>query len=57
MIAFIIGNGKSREGFDLEALRGEGLIIGCNSIYQDFIPDVIVSFDPDLSDDILQAGS
>lgn len=42
---FLIGNGKSRERFDLERLRGRGTIIGCNAIYRDFRPDILVSID------------
>jgi len=43
--AFIIGNGLSREGFDLESLRGKGTIFGCNALYRDFTPDYLVSID------------
>lgn len=42
----IIGNGLSREGMDLEALRADDrLIVGCNWIYRDFLPDVVVMID------------
>ena len=30
---FCIGNGESRQGFDLEKLRPHGKIYGCNAIY------------------------
>ena len=39
--AFIIGNGKTRKGFDLETLRGKGTTYGCNAVYRDFDPDYI----------------
>ena len=42
---FLIGNGKSRENFDLERLRGKGTIIGCNALYRDFTPDILISID------------
>lgn len=42
---FIIGNGLSREGYDLESLRGRGHIIGCNWLYKDFIPDTLTMID------------
>ena len=32
---FCIGNGESRQGFDLEKLRPHGKIYGCNAIYRD----------------------
>ena len=31
---FCIGNGESRQGFDLEKLRPHGKIYGCNAIYR-----------------------
>ena len=43
--AFIIGNGQSRQGFDLESLRGKGTTYGCNAVYRDFTPDYLVSLD------------
>jgi len=42
---FLIGNGKSRQNFSLERLRKIGTIIGCNAIYRDFNPDILVSID------------
>lgn len=44
-IGFAIGNGTSRQYFDLEKLRGHGLIVGCNWLYKDFEPDIIVALD------------
>ena len=42
---FLIGNGTSREDFDLTWLKGRGVSIGCNRIWHDFYPDYIVSID------------
>lgn len=42
---FFIGNGSSREGFDLNTLVGRGTIIGCNALYRDFNPDILVCQD------------
>jgi len=33
---FVIGNGKSRLEFDLNKLKGNGNIIGCNWLFKDF---------------------
>jgi len=44
-VGFIIGNGESRQDFDLERLRGKGTIMGCNALYRDFIPDVLMAVD------------
>ena len=50
--AFIIGNGKSRIGFDLNQLRGKGTIYGCNALYRDFMPDVLVATDDRMREEI-----
>ena len=42
---FIIGNGESRIGFDLEQLRDYGKIYGCNLLYEEFTPDVLFVID------------
>ena len=42
---FIIGNGESRIGFDLEELRDYGKIYGCNLLYEEFTPDALVAVD------------
>jgi hypothetical protein len=43
--AFIIGNGKSRAGLDLNVLRPYGTIFGCNALYRHFTPDYLVAID------------
>ena len=43
--AYIIGNGPSRKGFDLNLLKESGQTYGCNALYRDFIPDFIFSVD------------
>jgi hypothetical protein len=50
--AFIIGNGKSREGFDLEQLREHGKIYGCNALYRDFEPDYLIAIDDAITQEI-----
>jgi len=50
--AFIIGNGVSRKGFDLEQLRGKGVIYGCNALYRDFMPDILVATDDKMREEI-----
>ena len=42
---FIIGNGESRIGFDLEELKDYGKIYGCNLFYEEFTPDALVAVD------------
>jgi len=54
--AFVIGNGRSRLGLDLYSLRGAGKIFGCNALYRDFAPDVLVATDPGISQEIELSG-
>jgi len=44
-VVFLIGNGNSRKTFDLEQLRPLGTIIGCNAIFRDFSPDILLAID------------
>lgn len=41
LVGFAIGNGESRQGLQLEKLRGRGPIFGCNALYRDFSPDIL----------------
>lgn len=50
--AFIIGNGKSRDGFELEQLRAHGKIYGCNALYRDFEPDYLIAIDDKITEEI-----
>ena len=54
--AFCIGNGESRKGFDLEILRPHGKIYGCNALYRDFTPDVLVAVDHGICHEIYNSG-
>jgi len=49
---YIIGNGTSRKDFDLNRLRGRGIVAGCNHLYKDFEPDYLVSLDVEMTDEI-----
>ena len=53
---FCIGNGTSRQKFDLEQLRTHGKIYGCNALYRDFKPDVLISVDNGIMHEIYQSG-
>lgn len=55
-IAFIIGNGRSRLDIDLESLRGRGMIYGCNALYRDFTPDVLIATDSGIAKEIQDSG-
>ena len=52
--AFIIGNGKTRQAFDLNKLNGKGTTYGCNAVYRDYTPDYLVSLDRHISQEIAE---
>lgn len=56
MNIFVIGNGESRRGFDLNSLKPHGTIIGCNALYRDFIPDLLVAVDRPILKEICDSG-
>ena len=61
-VAYIIGNGKSRTGFDIEKLIGSGTIWGCNALYRDWenegpnrrfmLPEYLVAIDDGIISEI-----
>ena len=55
-IAFVLGNGKSRLILDLEKLKSVGTVYGCNALYREFSPDVLISTDPGISEEIQNSG-
>ena len=52
--AYIIGNGPSRQGFDLKKLETTGQTYGCNALYRDFIPDYIFSIDAQVTNTMVK---
>lgn len=60
MRCFIIGNGKSREGFDLTKLSTHGKVFGCNALYRDFkpeynLPDYLIAIDDKMIAEIVES--
>jgi hypothetical protein len=45
MNGFVFGNGESRLGLNLESFKQYGKTAGCNAIYKDFEPDILISVD------------
>jgi len=54
--AFILGNGITRLEVDCENLLDYGTVYGCNRIYQEFAPNVLVSTDREMAHEIQQSG-
>lgn len=55
-IAFVLGNGVSRQGLSLPEINRVGKIYGCNAIYRDYIPDVLVATDTPIAKVIQESG-
>ena len=54
--AFVLGNGLSRLAVDLHKLKTRGKIYGCNALYREFAPDVLVSTDKGIASTIQNSG-
>ena len=55
-VAFVLGNGVSRNGLPLEHIQKLGKIYGCNALYREFTPDVLVATDRGISTAIQESG-
>ena len=54
--AFVLGNGVSRLSVDLNQLKQHGRIYGCNALYREFVPDVLISTDKAIAHTIQNSG-
>tara|TARA_B100002019_G_C21234105_1_gene581755 strand:- start:699 stop:1307 length:609 start_codon:yes stop_codon:yes gene_type:complete len=55
-IAFVLGNGITRLQINCKDLLNYGYVYGCNRIYQEFAPSVLVSTDPGMAEEIQDTG-
>ena len=55
-IAFVLGNGTSRQQVNLEHLKNCGMIYGCNALYREFTPDILVATDRPIAEAIQKSG-
>jgi hypothetical protein len=55
-VAFVLGNGISRQGLNLDLLQQLGKVYACNAIYREFVPSVLVSTDTPISKNIQETG-
>jgi len=56
MTAFVLGNGVSRQGVSVPALQQQGPVYGCNALYRDHVPTVLVATDTAIAREIQQSG-
>ena len=52
-IACVIGNGPSRQQFDLHCINATMTTYGCNALYRDFMPNYLISMDYNMVKEIL----
>ena len=45
-VAFVLGNGESRKGIQIEDLKKHGTVFACNGVYRNDRPDFLVAVDP-----------
>ena len=55
-LAYVLGNGVTRLQVNCENLLDYGVVYGCNRIYEEFSPTVLVSTDKDMSLEIQESG-
>mgnify|MGYP003651556968 CR=1 FL=1 len=54
--AFVLGNGISRLSVDLSVLKQRGTVYGCNALYREFVPNVLISTDKAIAHTIQHSG-
>lgn len=55
-VAFVLGNGQSRQELDLPAMARLAPVYGCNALYREFEPAVLISTDAPISRAIQESG-
>ena len=55
-VAFVLGNGISRRGLPLNDMSKHGHIYGCNALFRDYIPHVLVATDKPIALHIEETG-
>ena len=53
--AVCLGNGQSRQGLNLTKMKDYATVIGCNAIYRDFTPDILVALDSRIAHEIYRS--
>ena len=55
-VAFVLGNGVSRQSINPADLAHHGITYGCNALYREFSPDYLVAVDTKMIKEITTAG-
>jgi len=54
--AFVIGNGTSRKGIEVNKLQSRGRVYGCNALYRTHKPDYLIAVDVKMVLEITKSG-
>ena len=54
-IAFVLGNGESRKGIDIDDLKEKGTVYACNAVYRTHQPHWLVAVDPKMMLEIAES--
>jgi len=53
-VAFVLGNGESRKGIQIEDLKKHGKVYACNGVYRTDHPDFLIAVDPKMLKEIAE---
>ena len=53
-IAFVLGNGESRKGIQIEDLKKFGTVFACNAVYRTDRPNYLITVDPKMMHEIAE---
>jgi len=53
-IAFVLGNGESRKGIEINDLKEKGTVYACNAVYRTHQPHWLVAVDPKMMNEIAE---
>ena len=53
---FVLGNGESRKGIDVDLIKAKGKVYGCNAMFREHELDGLIAVDPMLEHEIYQSG-
>lgn len=56
MVAFVLGNGRSRSGIDIDQLFKLGGVYGCNALYRTHEVTALIATDKPIAEQIQQSG-
>ena len=54
-LAFVLGNGQSRKGIDIDDLMQKGTVFACNAVYRTHRPHYLIAVDPKMINEIAES--